>query len=89
MGKAEKAIVQTMKVGTQDYPITGYVKSKRFGVVPVVDIPMMSDYTWQQLCLQSRLEHPERYAELEDVEATIAQLRKWLEEHSEKGAGVA
>lgn len=86
MGEIERIPEQTMKIGTKDYPITGYVKSKKHGVVPMVDIPMMSDYKWQLQSLQSRLENPELYRRVlgEDVEAVIAQLRKWLEEHSDE-----
>lgn len=52
---------------------------------------MISDYKWQLQALQSRLDDPEMYRTGlgEDVEAVIAQLRKWLEEHRGKGAGVA
>ena len=43
---------------------------------------MMSDMKWQQLALQSRLEHRERYeARGEDVDATIARLRAWIAAH--------
>ena len=49
--------------------------------IPV--IKAMSDYKWQlACCLNDRLEDPEKYREGgEDVEATIAKLQKWLEEH--------
>lgn len=48
--------------------------------VPVIET--MSDYKWQLNCLNSRLKNPEKYREGgEDVEATIAKLRQWIEEH--------
>ena len=50
--------------------------------LPVVDIPMMSDYRWQLNCLKSRLEHPEIYAADEDVPAVIERLKRWLAEHT-------
>lgn len=52
--------------------------------VPVLNIKQMSDYQWQLNALKSRLEHPEYYADSEDVEETIAHLRKWLEENKDK-----
>lgn len=49
--------------------------------VPVVET--MPDYKWQLVCLNSRLRDPERYrAGGEDVEAVIAKLRQWLQEHT-------
>ena len=35
--------------------------------LPIVDIPMMSDEKWQELCRKSREEHPERYSNLHDI----------------------
>jgi len=77
--------METMEIGGRTFPVVGHVTSKTTGQkVPLVDIPMMSDYKWQLTSLQSRLDHPEWYAAIgEDVNATIAQLRRWLEEHSE------
>lgn len=50
--------------------------------IPVIEIETVSDYKWQLDCLNSRLENPEKYREGgEDVEAVIAKLRQWLEEH--------
>lgn len=44
---------------------------------------MQSDYEWQVSCLNDRLKSPEKYRESgEDVEAVIAKLRKWLQEHT-------
>lgn len=72
--------LKTMKVGSREYPVLGYIKTKQAGVVPLVDIPMMSDYEWQEKALLSRLENPEFYRKAlgEDVETTIAKIRKWL-----------
>jgi len=76
------------KIGSREHSITNYVNTKEIGPVPLVDIPMMSDYKWQRKALQSRLEDPEWYRAIlgEDVEAVIADLRLWLEEHSEGAA---
>jgi len=78
------ASLETMKIGGRSYPIVGTVNSKAFGAVPLVDIPMMSDYRWQQKALQDRLEHSEKYRLIgEDVEETISQLREWMDAHRE------
>ncbi len=68
----------------QEYPIVGYMPDPKTGLptVPLLDIPMMSDYTWQLKCLQSRLANRERYAQQEDVDAAIEELQKWLAEHT-------
>lgn len=52
--------------------------------VPVLNIKQMSDYQWQLNALNSRLEHPEYYADSENVEEHIEYLRKWLEENKDK-----
>ncbi|MGN0488383.1 MAG: hypothetical protein ACI4HO_03865 [Ruminococcus sp.] len=85
---------KTMTVSKTTFPIDGYaiptVNGYKIstqpiqGSIPILSIPMMSDYKWQQECLKSRLKHPERYSEYEDVNATIAKLRKWLDEHEPK-----
>lgn len=49
--------------------------------IPVLNLKQMSDYKWQLNCLNDRLEHPEKYADSENVEETIEHLRKWLAEH--------
>lgn len=51
--------------------------------IPVLNLKQMSDYQWQLGALNSRLEHPEYYADSENVEETIKRLRKWLAEHKE------
>jgi len=39
--------LEAMKIGGRNYPVVGTANSKAFGAVPLVDIPMMSDYKWQ------------------------------------------
>ena len=71
------------KVGSREYPVTGYAKSPTYGTLPIVDIPMMSDYKWQLTALQSRLRNPKMYEEDlgGNVPAVIARLKAWLLEH--------
>lgn len=63
-------------------PVRGYAALPGSGqAVPVIET--MPDYKWQLECLNSRLRDPERYrAGGEDVEAVIAKLRQWLQEHT-------
>ncbi len=79
---------QNYEIDRYSYPVVGYVDIvtgdpdlPMLNSVPLVDIPMMSDYRWQLGALQSRLEHPELYEGKEDVSATIEHLRQWLKEH--------
>lgn len=66
-----------MNIGGRDYPVIGYVSTRETGTVPLVDIPMMSDYKWDLECLESRKKHPEVYRKMgEDVEAVIAKLER-------------
>lgn len=78
--------METMSIGSRVHPVIGGVQSKRYGVVPLVDAPMMTDYKWQKIGLEDRLQHPEVYREIlgEDVAAVCAQLSRWLEEHKEE-----
>ena len=74
--------METYNILGHEYPITDTaVVDKKGSTVPIVDIPMMTDYDWQKGALESRLKYREKYAELEDVEASITQLEKWLAEH--------
>lgn len=70
----------TCTINGREYAVTEYVKHGG-AVVPVVDIPQMSDYRWQELALKSRIEHPELYREMGvDVDAEIARIKKQLAE---------
>lgn len=74
---------ETYEIAGKSYPVIGYAKQPGYGRIPIVDIPMMSDYKWQLGCLESRLKHPEVYAEHvgEDIPAVIERLKDWLLEH--------
>lgn len=71
----------------EDYPIRGQIglkdnKDNIVGHIPIVDIPMASDYKWQLGCLKSRLDNPDVYSDIDDnVYDTICRLKNWLEEH--------
>lgn len=79
---------ETYTIYGKEYPVVGHAnvvdRGKVTRTVPIVDIPMMSDYKWQLGCLKSRLESPENYADSENVEEVIAKLRQWLTENKAK-----
>lgn len=73
------------KIGGKEYKVLEIIKDKRSGITaPLVDMPMMSDYEWQKGCLEDRLKNPAKYAEIEDVDAAIERLKKWLAEHEQE-----
>lgn len=76
---------EVYRLAGKEYPVSAHVKFQGGGSVPLVDLPMMSDYRWQQGCLESRLRHPEVYAKFENVEETVARLRQWLADHAPEG----
>lgn len=71
----------TYNINGTEYPVKNYVKTV-FGCFPEVELKMMSDYKWQLMCLNDRLENPDKYrAQGENVEEHIEKLQKWLAEH--------
>ena len=42
--------MKTMKIGNGEYPIIGAIKTEEYGIVPIVDMPFMSDDEWQRMC---------------------------------------
>ena len=73
-----------LKDGTE-FKIKGYEeipnKEGNTKAIPRLDIPFMSDYKWQLICLNDRIEHPELYEKTENVPEVIEKLKKWLDEH--------
>lgn len=73
---------RTFNLNGREIPIVGMIETEQFGLLPVLDLPQMSDYQWQLNCLNDRLEHPDEYEGRENVPEVVAKLRKWLEEHA-------
>lgn len=74
--------MNTCEISGQVYPILAGVWSKTAGeYVPLVDLPVISDFQWQVKALEHRLTHRENYEGREDVDGVIAYLRKWLVDH--------
>lgn len=71
----------------KDYPISGQIEVRDsednvVGYLPLVDIPMTSDYKWQLTCLKDRLDCPDVYSDIDDnVHDAVCRLKNWLEEH--------
>ena len=70
--------------GGRCWEVTGWEVIEGVGAFPILDMPLVSDYRWQLNALESRLRHPEFYAE-EDLPATIERLRAYLEKNREAG----
>ena len=63
-----------------NYPVIGQVEMKSGQVVPLLDIPMMSDERWQKLA-EEHAEHNyirENGREPESVEAAFQWQREWI-----------
>ena len=75
--------MNTVNICGKEYPVIGMVNVEGLDMhIPLVDMPMMSDYDYQRMCYEDRINNPEKYIGIdEDVNATIARLRKWLESH--------
>ena len=70
--------------GGREWNVTGWEAIEGVGVFPILDIPQVSDYKWQLDALESRLRHPEYYAE-EDLPAAVERLKAYLEKNREEG----
>lgn len=86
---------KTIEIQNITYPIIGYVKIDYCGdikptshqdskALPVADIPLMSDYRWQEMCLEDRVNNPEKYPDKEKLARDIEKLTSWLEEHKKE-----
>lgn len=79
--------MKTVEICGMEYAVVDEIRVRGTDIhIPVPDIRMMTDYKWQEMCLNDRLEHPEIYEDTEDVEATIQRLKNWLENHRKDGA---
>lgn len=46
-------MMETIRVGSREHHISGYMETKTYGVLPVVTLPMISDKKWNELALQN------------------------------------
>ncbi len=49
--------METYKILDREYPVLEYVTTPQAGTVPLVDLPMMSDERWEELCRESAVKH--------------------------------
>ncbi len=63
-----------------NYPVIGQAEMKSGQVVPLLDIPMMSDEKWQQLAQEQAVHNyiRENGREPESVEAAFQWQREWI-----------
>ena len=47
----------TYEIAGKAYPVLGYITTPQTGTVPLVDLPMMSDERWEELCRESAVKH--------------------------------
>lgn len=81
--KSAEHIKKTAEAPQKSCLITESADSEKQNELKVINCTM-TDYKWQLNCLNDRIEHPEKYKGVdEDVDETIAELRKWLAEHTD------
>ncbi len=74
-----------MEVGGRKHPVEAFIETENGGLIPLLDIPMMSDFTWQLGALLDREKDPEKYEAMgEDVPAVKARIRAWLQGHMDQ-----
>lgn len=49
--------MKTMKIGNGEYPVIGAIKTEEYGMVPIVDMPLMSDDERNRMCLKDKLKY--------------------------------
>ena len=83
--------MQHIKFGELAFPVIGQIERKSGEIVPLIDIPMMSDERWQQLATENAVNNfrrrhgrePETVQEALDVQRElIARLDR---EHEREG----
>lgn len=74
---------QFREINGKTFRVTGKVERPCGQIVPVVDIPWMSDIKWQRDGYEDRLRRPDVYSDNlgENVPQVLARLRAWLLEH--------
>lgn len=72
-----------MEVNGRYFPVAAMVRLAPGVEKPLLDIPQMSDFSWQLGALEDRLKDPDGYARTlgENVAEKIDRLRQWLWEH--------
>lgn len=72
-----------MEVNGEYFPVAAMVEIFPGVEKPLLDIPMMPDFSWQLGALESRLKDPDGYARTlgENVAEKIERLRQWLWAH--------
>lgn len=81
----------TYEIDGKSFPVKGKAKLGD-DYVPIVDVPMMSDITWQLHCLGSRIRHPEEYRLLDAKKGgtirVMCNIISWIKEHREQATEI-
>lgn len=70
--------MERLKIGNREHHISGYTETKNGSVIPVVDIPMMSDERWNELALQNAVKNYTR--EVGHPPKTFEEATQWQAE---------
>ena len=81
IGGKEFEVVDMARITDENKAVVGYMS--------VISMTDDAEYQWRLFALQSRLKHPENYADEEDVNKVITGLIQWLSEYHMKEAVVA
>ena len=68
----------TYEIAGREYPILGYVTTPQTGIVPLVDLPMMSDERWNELALENAVHNFNR--RFGRPPATVEEAVEWQHE---------
>ncbi len=63
-----------------NYPVVGHAKTSIGEIIPILDIPMMSDERWEQLARENAVHNYRREngCEPESIEEAVHWQREWL-----------
>lgn len=72
----------TYEIAGKAYPILGCVTTSQTGTVPLVDLPMMSDERWNELCRESAVKH--YTAAFGHAPDSVEEALKWDQEEADR-----
>ena len=71
-------------IAGKDYPVTGHIEISNGEVVPIVDVPMMSDEEWNRSARKNAVEnYIKKFGKAPENEDIAV---KWQREESERAA---
>lgn len=81
-----------MNIHGKEYKVLTYVEiiddrndeNKVVGKLPILNIPMMSDFKWQVRCIENKLDNIEHFQKTENIAVSIFKLLKWCNDNIDK-----